>query len=138
LNQNSEYLLYSNAGRPRAYANDNIGGGQSTNSPNVFTQPSKIITTTRNGLKSQGVTTTIYENGLSAAVGGTEAFPGQDDGTRIGSRHVTGVGEVDYFDGNLAELIVYSGGGSLKSLNEKQKIESYLALKYGITLDSSV
>lgn len=38
-----------------------------------------------------------------------------------------------YFDGKIAEVINYS---SRVSDTERQKIESYLAIKYGITLNS--
>lgn len=38
-----------------------------------------------------------------------------------------------YFDGKIAEVINYS---SRVSDSDRQKIESYLAIKYGITLNS--
>jgi hypothetical protein len=38
-----------------------------------------------------------------------------------------------YYDGKIAEVINYDGG---LTLIQRQKIESYLAIKYGITLNS--
>lgn len=43
-------------------------------------------------------------------------------------------GSESYFTGNIAEIIIYGGSGlSAANIN---RIESYLAIKYGITLDS--
>ncbi len=41
------------------------------------------------------------------------------------------------FDGNIAELIVYDEKAAAFDVLGKQKIESYLAIKYGISLDQS-
>ena len=50
-------------------------------------------------------------------------------GMRIGADHVG-----NYYNGKVAELIVFNKN---LSSNEKQRIHSYLALKYGITLNQS-
>ncbi|ASV31702.1 LamG-like jellyroll fold domain-containing protein [Maribacter cobaltidurans] len=44
--------------------------------------------------------------------------------------------DVSTFQGNIAEAIIY-GGGTLPSGTTRQQIESYLALKYGISLDQT-
>ncbi|WP_425390837.1 T9SS type A sorting domain-containing protein [Ekhidna sp.] len=43
------------------------------------------------------------------------------------------IGPTNYLDGNLAELIYYSDA---PTATERQQIETYLAIKYGITLSS--
>ena len=44
-------------------------------------------------------------------------------------------GVPDYLNGNVTEVIMYSAS---HTATERQQIQSYLALKYGITLDASV
>ncbi len=45
----------------------------------------------------------------------------------------------DYMNGDIAEVIIYTGSAGNADINisDLQKIQSYLALKYGITLDTS-
>ena len=52
----------------------------------------------------------------------------------VGSGYTSGTTLSGYFQGDLSELIVYSGE---MSNTEKQKIESYLGIKYGLTLDQT-
>ncbi|XZF14017.1 beta strand repeat-containing protein [Chitinophagaceae bacterium MMS25-I14] len=57
--------------------------------------------------------------------------PGNNSSFTVGA--ITNWG---YFGGKIAEVIVYKNSAALTAL-DRQKIESYLALKYGITLDQA-
>ncbi len=57
---------------------------------------------------------------------------GANNASNIGVWHGNG-----YFSGSIPELIVYKDITAL-SATDRQKIESYLALKYGVTLDQTV
>ncbi len=46
----------------------------------------------------------------------------------------SGIGSDNEWDGQIAEVLTYE---RVLTLNEKQRVESYLALKYGIALDQS-
>ena len=74
---------------------------------------------------------TISLNSLQIASDATA-----DSATGQGSNFGVGVqpGVGNQHDGELAEIIVYFGN---QSDTEVQKVESYLALKYGLTLDQS-
>ncbi|MFN0200304.1 MAG: hypothetical protein ACKVTZ_02220, partial [Bacteroidia bacterium] len=50
---------------------------------------------------------------------------------RLGSAYYNG----DYFDGKIAEVILYPID---QNATEQKRVESYLAIKYGITLDQTV
>ena len=56
------------------------------------------------------------------------------NGSRIGGIKAPGEAEANPFDGLIAEVIGYDADNS----SSRSQIESYLALKYGITLDQSV
>lgn len=44
----------------------------------------------------------------------------------------------NYFTGKIAEILVYAGNGGIINKPQQNKIESYLSVKYGITLDQSI
>ena len=70
----------------------------------------------------------IYKNGLILASDASMAsFTGSNSSMSIGN----GFG---FYNGEIAELVVYNGVITAAQL---QRIHSYLALKYGITLDQS-
>jgi co-chaperonin GroES (HSP10) len=52
----------------------------------------------------------------------------------IGGGYNTGVGTVNPFDGKMAEMIIYTG---VPTELEQEQIQSYLAVKYGITKNSA-
>ncbi|MCK0133553.1 BspA family leucine-rich repeat surface protein [Arenibacter sp. S6351L] len=79
-------------------------------------------------------------NGSFSRVDGTQfsnfTYANANDGattTALGKGHLT---NTSTFQGNITEVIIY-GGGALPTGTERQQIESYLALKYGITLDQT-
>lgn len=70
-------------------------------------------------------------NGLASA-GGTNytlSYPTYDGNFGIGVRN-------DRFNGNVAEVVYYISNNTITE-TQKNRIESYLALKYGITLDNT-
>ena len=71
----------------------------------------------------------LYSNG-AADGSGTQPYTFLNINQRIGWR---GGSTVDWFDGNISEIIVYN-----RALNaaELLQVNSYLALKYGITLNN--
>ncbi|MEM8895181.1 MAG: hypothetical protein AAGC88_11430, partial [Bacteroidota bacterium] len=80
---------------------------------------------------ASSTTRNIFKSGTNV---GTNAAASKNFGNtnnRIGANLSAGG---DFFDGNLAEIIVYSD--ALDPVDQ-QKIESYLAIKYGITLDQA-
>ena len=86
------------------------------------------------GFVRSGINTwQIYHNGaVDGIAGGITAF----GGTLATSNLNIGVGEGTQapFDGDIAEIIIHSGALSAPDVN---KINSYLAIKYGITLDQT-
>lgn len=73
----------------------------------------------------------ISRNGLEISTKSGGSVIGNADTTFIGSDNIN-----RYYDGNIAEVMnVQHVLGNTFLLNEKNIIESYLAIKYGITLD---
>lgn len=67
----------------------------------------------------------------SGTAGYPSAVPGNNSSFTMGLIQNWG-----YFGGKISELIVYKNSATLTAI-DRQKIESYLALKYGITLDQA-
>jgi hypothetical protein len=75
----------------------------------------------------------IRKNGLTIKSDATaESFTGTSSSLSIGS-----TGSSLYYNGDIAEVIAFIGNAELQS-SELQKIETYLGLKYGYTLDNSL
>jgi hypothetical protein len=78
---------------------------------------------------SSGALQDIYRNGFRIANDATmSSFTGNNGNFYIGS---SGAG--NYYNGDVAEVVIYSG--TLTAI-KTQQIQSYLALKYGITITS--
>jgi uncharacterized protein YjdB len=78
-----------------------------------------------------GTKQVIYNNGLSIGTGnGTGTYTGNNTSLSIGSNNVGS----EFHNGYLGEVIYYS---SALTPTERQKINSYLALKWGISLDQT-
>ena len=76
-----------------------------------------------------GLRTAIYRNGLRLATNNTTGTFGGDNGNAfIGSLSAAGT----FMNGQIAELMVYT---TAPSAARQQQIQSYLAIKYGITLN---
>ncbi|MBO3699994.1 PA14 domain-containing protein, partial [Roseivirga sp. E12] len=92
------------------------------------------------GTNTLSMATIIYDdltsNGSQVYVNGevkrsfTSGFSGTTNALQIAASGDNG----DYFNGQVAEVIVYNQ--LLSNSSERQSIESYLALKYGITLSN--
>ncbi|MEE9407155.1 MAG: LamG-like jellyroll fold domain-containing protein [Polaribacter sp.] len=76
-----------------------------------------------------GTARSIYENGQLIRTGSSTSTEGGDNQTLfIGSLD----GASNYFNGEIAEIMVFN---DVPSALKQQHIQSYLAIKYGITLD---
>lgn len=102
-----------------------------------------IVTLEHSGNTSKTGTLTLYLNGENigsiSGIGILYAHGGQIGlgDTNGGSRYDDGTTAAASFYGSIAELI-YCNEPSAFSSTERRKVESYLALKYGITLDQSI
>jgi len=84
-------------------------------------------------------TKTINVNGAKVSNGGDqtfEALTGENEPFQIGAAHQLNTTSPFFFaDALIAEMIVYVGGSN--GAIDRNKVESYLAIKYGITLDNT-
>ncbi len=92
------------------------------------------------GIMYHTFTNNTVSKGLNGARNGTTSISGPygkiDGGFIFGSTVFSGNGSDNYsFRGNLGETIIY-GSNNLTSV-ERNKIDAYLAIKYGVTLDTS-
>ncbi len=101
--------------------------GGAANSFNVWNAGSSTGTATPSGSR-----TTLYRDGLELATSNT------NDGTFNGSNSSTFIGSDDngsnFFNGQIAEIMVFN---EAPDSDEQQQIQSYLAIKYGITLNQT-
>ncbi len=98
----------------------NTAWGGSINTPYLWTFGANASTPSQN----------IYRNGLTIA---SDATMGSFNGN--GSNFFVGSGvNTNYYNGEVSELIIYNA--SLTAA-EQQRIQSYLGIKYGITIDQS-
>lgn len=105
--------------------NGNIGGGNpnfSTTSPSIMYHTFKDVSLAK-GLNG-GAAGTPYVHGAIGEVTGGHMF-----GSNAGD--VTS-GDDGGFVGNIGELIIYGAGAV--SATDRNKVDSYLAIKYGVTL----
>ncbi len=121
----------------------NNGGTVTTISAAVTTNTEYIVTLEENGNSGATGTITGYLNGQSFGsipnvgilynhtggieLGGSDGSTQYDDGTN---------GSTNSYWGEISELIYCNEPGSFP-LTQRQRIESYLAIKYGITLNQS-
>ena len=104
------------------YANTAID----TTAPNILTLSyNAVAANARYGLNGQTLSAQVVDGGLGSTGSPLQPFT---DILRIGTSNAS-----NYLDGDIAEFIVYAAN---PSTTDRQKIESYLALKYGITLNN--
>ena len=116
----------------------------STVSETVTADTEYIVTLELNGNSGGTGTVTAYLNGRSigsfSSVGllynhNSNGYIGFDDGnSQFDDGTQSGTGS---FEGELSELVYCNEPGSSFPIAQRNRIESYLALKYGITLDQS-
>lgn len=92
---------------------------------NFWTMGSSSTTATPNGTNKA-----IYRDGVAIISGNANdaSITGSNQNLFIGGRFQEADG--NYFDGEIAELIIYD---EVPTELEQEKVQSYLALKYGIT-----
>jgi hypothetical protein len=133
-NQNFDLLLtWSNANTYYDFG-DRGGAGRlngawgGTNGVyNVWTHGTSTTTSTPNGTRKA----IARDGAVILANDNNDNATGNNQNFTIGGQY-TGIDNY-YLDGQIAELIVYTG---VPSLLEQEKIQSYLSLKYGITKNS--
>lgn len=131
----STLLPWSDANIYFDFANGGTGRlsgawGGSINSYNMWTLGSSTGLITPNGTRkaiSRDGLVILSNNNSDGATGNNQPF-------LIGGGYATGLGTSSSFDGKVAEMIVYTG---VPSELEQEKIQSYLAVKYGITKNSA-
>lgn len=113
------------------------GGSYNTDpSPNVY-EPYLFTHATSTSISNpSGTRKSIAKNGAYQGSGSTNNtfVTGNNSDLLIGGGWNNGDGTRENFDGKLAELIIYAG---IPTDLEQQKIQSYLAVKYGITKNSA-
>ncbi|WP_139958815.1 T9SS type A sorting domain-containing protein [Flavicella sediminum] len=99
--------------------------GSSTNTFNIWNGGSSTGTSTPSGTRNA-----IYRDGeeLNSSNTNNGSFSGNNSATFIGSDP----NGANFFNGQIAEVMVFN---TVPTSNEQQEIHSYLAIKYGITLD---
>lgn len=130
------YVTNQSSGFRRSTAADAIFEGNSIASN--ITGPANSFplnkTTLISGRYTGGATGTasVYANGLTALTSGVRNWATTlgPEGAQIGKY----VGEFRYWNGNIGEVIVYNRN---VADDEFQRISSYLALKYGLTLNQA-
>jgi hypothetical protein len=93
------------------------------------TASSNGIAQLANGNRSSAGAASLLLNGSTVASGSIAPMPTLDY-LSIGSRRITAANS-QYFNGRIAEVAIYN---RLLNLTERQRVASYLAVKYGITL----
>lgn len=125
--------------------NDGTGstwGFNSVNTGTIATETEYIVTLEFDGNLGETGTATAYLNGQSFGVISNVGLLFDDnDGIGLGdvnsqSRYDDGTTAAASFYGSIAEFIYCNEPGSFTTATRNQ-IESYLAIKYGITLDQS-
>lgn len=117
-------------------------GFSSTNSSVIVEETEYILTLEFNGNSGKTGTVTAYLNGQSfGTISSVGLLFADTDGIGIGdtnsqSRYDDGTTAAASFYGSISEFIYCNIPGTFSS-TQRNRIESYLALKYGITLDQS-
>jgi len=106
----------------------NGNAGAATGVFNMWTLGSSSGTSTPNGTNKA-----IYRDGLAILSSNNSdgSVAGNNQNFFIGGRY-TGINNY-YLDGQIAELIVYT---AVPTILEQEKVQSYLAIKYGISKNS--
>lgn len=120
----SDNNLYWDAG--------SAGGSQRLNTPWGGTVATNYVWSFTSSTTStpSGARQDIYRNGRRIANDNTMAsFTGNNSNFVLGSQN-----GANFFNGDLDEVVFYKG---VLSLSQLQRIQSYLAIKYGITLDQT-
>jgi hypothetical protein len=137
----SRYLL---GGRNRT-ANQTLNFGYSSNASAMFSQYSNDLSMAVSAYNSPAVTPFILFGELAQTVGhvfreirdGVETSTSNANTTPLAGTGLDYIGQDpsrNFWDGKIAEIILYSDD---LTDAEELKVDSYLAIKYGITLNST-
>lgn len=142
IGMNNNTLNGTNWDHPGLYASGNIGYRNNTGGGSIIANPGNInFASGSPSIMYDSFTNTSMSKGLNGAPNGasvTYTARGQADGGHIfgSNAGVSPPGGDDWgFIGDIGELIIY-GNGTI-STAERNKVESYLAVKYGVTLHNS-
>ena len=120
-NNQNIYFDLGNAGAGRINGN----WGSNFGDFNYWTLGTSTTTTTPNSTRK-----TIYKNGsVILSNNNNDNGTGNNQHFLLGSGYNNGNGTTNNFDGQIAELIIYT---AVPTIQEQEKIQSYLSLKYGI------
>ena len=129
------HILYYQNNKYRYWVGKGSGGGWADLNGSDTTGGYEIVTTTSTRASSTNVKRYIYQQGKETAGPMNSAFsPNDDKPFRIGAGATENTTASYYWSGDIAEVVAYD-----KKLGnaDRHKVESYLAIKYGITLDQS-
>lgn len=137
-------LLYVGAyNTPSEGTGSNWGfSSASTSGGDIATETEYIVTLEFDGNTGLTGTVTAYLNGRSfGTISSVGVLFDDTDGIGLGNQNSQslydgGATTADPFDGSIAELIYCDNPGTF-SATQRNRIETYLAVKYGITLDQS-
>lgn len=143
VGRNNTSMNGTNWDSPALYASGNVGTRNSAGGGTGIANPGNIaFATTIPSIMYHTFTNTSIRKGLNGAALGTAwniSARGQQTGGHIfGSNQGANPpgGDDLGFIGHIGEVIVY--GGANLSATDRNKVDSYLALKYGITLPAGV
>ncbi len=141
IGMNNTTLSDLNWDQPGFYTSGTIARRTNTGAANYLGDPGAInFSSTSPSIMYHTFSNTSLSKGLNGAPNGTTATHtaigpvtgGHIFGTETGD--ATGGGDGG-FTGNIGELIIY-GNGSITAA-ERNKVDAYLAIKYGVTLDTA-
>ena len=141
IGMNNTTLNGNNWDQPGLYANGNIARRDNTGGSLVVTNPGNVnFLTTAPSIMYHKFTNLDMSKGVNGSVVGTastHSARGAITGGHIfGANSGTGSsGDDGGFTGNIGEVIIY-GNGAITA-TERNKVDAYLAIKYGITLNNT-
>ena len=104
--------------------------GSSYDTYNIWTFGTSTSTSTPNGTRK----TVSRDGSVFMSNNNNYNATGTNSNFLIGAGYSNGLGTTSNFDGNIAELIVFTG---VPSVLDQEKIQSYLSIKYGVTKRSA-
>lgn len=141
IGMNNTTLNGNNWDQPGLYTNGNIARRDNTGGSLVITNPGNVnFLTTAPSIMYHKFTNLDMSKGVNGSVVGTastHSARGAITGGHIfGANSGTGSsGDDGGFTGNIGEVIIY-GNGTITA-TERNKVDAYLAIKYGITLNNT-
>jgi len=125
----SPILMNGSGNTNRFYLQSNHARFGSTSNTTLSTQPEQYLVSARHEMASSSAISSI-NSGIEQTRTNSNWTNYNPNGWRVG-RQAQGASNARLYDGDIAEIIIYDG---LRSLTERTQIQTYLAIKYGITL----